>query len=235
VSDDRIPWWGLLVELPLDRATAEIEACLPSRFKEDDYALAAGRGWTAFHCYLKTAVDFAFGAKLRARGHQVILLDYGDEQWVHRWDGRSWAHDEERPRDLETSLGIAAPWRGDDDVRPFREAVLIAGRTRDQVLRDFPDLDRVETAARGAVAFGEAASLVSYDDPAVTTFDATHFLDNGEFVVTITCGDRVTCFAKPAQTGSMFPAIADVEGETDPRKILRKLGIPEDFMFPSKR
>jgi hypothetical protein len=116
--------------------------------------------------------------------------------------------------------------------RPYREAALVVGATIEEVREDLPEASDVFAGERGTIVLD--SSGIGFDArPDVTIYEVIHYLDTGEVQVFVRHGEDGAQFKVPGGGPSFgIPQLHDVEGETDPRKIIRKLGIPEQFMFP---
>ena len=64
-----------------------------------------------------------------------------------------------------------------------------------------------------------AVLLDYHDQPDVTVYTVSHYLDD----------DQVTIMV---QRGTDSSSLTELDGETDPRKIVEKLGLPVEYMFP---
>jgi len=71
------------------------------------------------------------------------------------------------------------------------------------------------------------------DTPGVTTYEMMRYLDTGELRCVICHEGTVAVFPSnlPGVHGEL---LATIEGETEPRAIARRLGIPEDHLFPDR-
>lgn len=221
---DRIPWWAMLVHAPLARVRDELAKIRWTRTWDDDAETAfVSRGaWTGVYRYAREAVDFALGDKLRAAGLEVILLDRGDRTVAHRWVDGSWTDEDDRGHALEAQLGFGDVHAAPPDATT-REAALFEGATLAGVQPHVADGARLVATPRGVVALGDDG--IAGD----ATYRVMHVVDEGRFYVYV--GEAV--FQRPAgQPTGGAEELASVEGETEPRAIVQKLGIPVDYIFP---
>lgn len=231
IAPAQLPWWGLLVRGGGEALHAELAAELDSEV-EDDHAIVDGDGWTGLYGLRRESVRWDVADALRARGREVIVLELADEDVVHRWDGARWSSSEaEEPASLARSLGIEPPG-SKLEARASRHAALVVGRTVAELRRELPDDVEVIAAPRGAVVL-DSEGLDWPQAPAVTVFEVTHYLDDHEFSCSVHHLEDVAVFRCPSGGPTLgLPVLDEVEGETDPKNIVRKLGIPESFMFP---
>jgi hypothetical protein len=120
----------------------------------------------------------------------------------------------------------------DDGPREFREAALVIGRSATQIRADLPTASEVFATPRGTVVL-DAEGLDYASDPEVTIYEVIRYLDTGELRCAILRGEDAAVFRHPPGGPSFGLDVLDsIDGETEPRNIVRALGIPERFMFP---
>lgn len=161
----------------------------------------------------------------------MIVLEWGEAPWVHRWDEeqRRWIFAERDISALGVKLKIEWPWPKHGPGRALRFAALIEGATLADVIHHAQLASNVIATSRGAVVLDEKRVPMAYDEvPGVTVYEVRRFLDTNEFIVTIVRDGEVRVFGAERLGATVT---SDVEGETEPRAILRKLGIPEDYIF----
>ncbi|HEY5950798.1 MAG TPA: hypothetical protein VIV40_35140 [Kofleriaceae bacterium] len=206
---------------PLAEGTREIKSAVDGHYDEDEYTIVPGDGWIGFYCFVpKSFIDFELVDRVRARGREVIAIDHGDSPGIYRFGDDGKIFERTRPDEVEAAHGVKAPTLPLSPGREERTAALVIGRTADEVRAVAePGVD-VQAGSRGVVALGPLAVLLDFhDQPDVTVYTVSHYLDNDMFSVTLERG-----------TDTSYPT--EVEGETDPRKIVAKLGIPVEYMFP---
>lgn len=220
-STERSPWWGMLVRAPLAEGTREIEAALDDQYDEDDYAIVPGDGWIGFYSFQpKSSIDFDLVDRVREAGREVIALDHGDSPGIYRFGEDGITQERTRPDELAASHGVTAPSLSIPRPRAERTAALVIGRTADQVRAVAEDGVEVKDGARGVLVLGEDAALLDFrDEPDVTVYVLTHYLDEDELDIELSQGTKTS-----------YPT--EIDGETEPRKIVSRLGIPVDYMFP---
>jgi hypothetical protein len=118
-------------------------------------------------------------------------------------------------------------------TRPYRYAALIIGAPADEVASK-ASADVVRRTDRGVVILGDETVATNYhDEPNLTIFEVWHYLDHDEFELARHNGTKTEMYTLPFRASPFkLRRIEDVEGEKQPRAILRKLGIPEDFLYP---
>jgi hypothetical protein len=237
---NRLRWWGLLIEAPLEEARAVVEPVLGGDYRSDDYTLVAGDGWTGVWVFVEEEAPRTLASKIRAATREVVILEWGeceDAMCVTRWRDGKWRLTAEHPDDVERAHGIEWIGAEDLDTRPFRWAALVIGPSLDELAANARDQRHVLATPRGVVVLDEVGLVLPYTEGArVTLYQVTHYLDDDSFDVSLTTpDDQVSVFYWP-QRDNVFglPSLAEVDGETEPRAIVRKLGIPEDYMFPSR-
>jgi hypothetical protein len=212
----------MLVRAPLEEGRREIEAALDRDYDEDDYALVPGEGWIGFFFFQKKSyIDFDLVDRLREAGREVIALDMGDDApGVHRFVDETWVYEKTRAREVAAAHGVIAPALTGSSSRLERYAALIIGRTVEEVRAVARPGDEVEKGARGVVVLGSRAVFRNYrGQPEVTAYAVLHWLDNNRFELTVSRGTETSYDC-------------NLDGETDPRKIVANLGISVDYMFP---
>jgi hypothetical protein len=211
----------MLVHAPFADGKRAIESALDDRYDEHDYTILPGDGWTGFYCFQpKSSIDFDLVDRVRESGREVIALDHGDAPGIYRFGEDGMVHERTRPDEAAAAHGVKAPALSRRPARPERTAALVIGRTVDQVREVArPDVE-VRAGERGVIALGSRAVLLDFhDQPDVTLYTLTHYLDDDELDIML-------------QRGTETSSPTEVEGETEPRKIVAKLGIPVEFMFP---
>lgn len=235
-SEFRFPWWGVLVK----GDAADVTALLGPALRMIDHPPAAGDleigrgdGWTVIVSYRREEPSYELADALRSlAGDEVIVLEWGEAPWIHRWDQeqKRWRFAERDISALGIKLMIEWPWPNAGPGRPRRFAALIEGATLADVVQHARLESNVIATPRGAVVLAEKRVAMAYDGiPTVTVYEVTRYLDTNEFIVTIARAGKVRVFG----TDRIEAAVtAEVDGATEPRAILRKLGIPEDYIFP---
>jgi hypothetical protein len=230
MSIDRDPWWGLLVRGAIEEGKREVAR---RGITHDDHVLVPGDGWYGFYSFRYEDIDWDLADALRKAGREVIAFHYDrdGQGFAHRWRDGEWNVQAEGLLALAHEKGVVSP-KAVVEKRAKREAALVTGRSLDEVRED-ADGGEVIATSRGVIVFGRSAGALDYTDhPGVTCIQVSRYLDNGDFRCYVQRGDDVEMYAVPRGPESGLPRLDNIEGETDPRSIVRKLGIPEQFMFP---
>lgn len=235
----RIPWWAVLVKGDVANVSPLLGPALRMLDHPPDTGdldIGPGDGWTVIVSYRREEPNYELADALRALAEtEVIVLEWGYAPWVHRWNEaeKRWFFAEQGVSALGAQLKIEWPWPPMPDKtrgRPRRFAALVEGPPLADVAQRAREASNVFETPRGAVVLGEKTARMDYDEvPGVTVYDVMHLLDIHKLVVTIVREGNVRVFGRDPNYGT---PIAEVDGETEPRAILRKLGIPEDYMFP---
>lgn len=241
MTTDAIADWGLLIRTDSGNVRDLLAAAWPpsiaSPRAEDEFIIVEGdSGWTGLFCTYKNRPRWWLADRAIEAGYDVIGLDYVYEEacFAERWDGVEWKFESDDPDAVATSHGVTVPKPQPSSPRPLRKATLVEGMDL-RILREWLDDCEVVSVPRGHVIL--APPYVSeWKADARRSYAAVHYLDDDSFYCIVTFDDgSIGQFPTPPPSGLGWKHLGDVDGETDPRAICRKLGIPEDYMFPPKR
>jgi len=231
-----MPWWGMLIEGDLRDVRPLVEIAMrvagPS-YTANDVAFVAGNGWTGAFFFVRDVPSYALADGVRLLGdRRVVILDLGDVPWVRRWDGMQWQHAERETRQAADAVGIRIPGFGlGRTTRPYRYAAVVEGLSTDELRAMVKQPQQVIEGHRGPILLCRDAALEDLEEsPRYTLYVVTHYIDNDDFGCDVIHGGDVKVF--PGTRAMGLPSIDSVLGETDPRAIVRALGIPEDHVFP---
>jgi hypothetical protein len=236
-TSSRLPWWGLLVHADSEVAGPAIDVALKRHsYDRTSVEMTKSVGWTGVFFFKKEDIETEIADELRVRFGEVIGLDFGDPSLVYRWHGTWNVEDvDERPRVVAASVGIVVPSPESRPERPTRMAALLEGIAFEDLSGEVSEPKNVARSHRGAILLGEL--WVGYrlcEERNLRMVEVLHYLDDDTFKCTIYKGDDAWVFPPDAVSPSWgLPTVDSIEGETEPRAIVRKLGIPEDFIFPA--
>ena len=119
-------------------------------------------------------------------------------------------------------------------ARPKRYAALVIGVDPDKLAAKTKPAN-VLRLPHGTVILNDATVLQPYyEQPGITMFAVNHYLDDDTFMVLRYEGMEAGMYRVPPGPNPFeLDLLPNIEGETEPRAIARKLGIPEDFLFPT--
>jgi hypothetical protein len=238
-------WWGLLVQGRAKDVRVLVEAALPRTAKNDlsSFVFVDGtKGWCGVFCTIRQDPREQLADALRdPRRREVILLNFGgdsdwvDDPYIGRWNGTEWKREYNRvPWKFAEWLGIdvTVPKR---HRRPYRTAALAEGVSLQRAEGLAQEPTQMLVVDRGILILGDPCLASALSDVATWMCEVTHFLDDNTFDCTIYRAGHIQEFrpSDPTDRGTGAERIFSVDGETDPRVIVRKLGIPEDYIFPA--
>jgi hypothetical protein len=245
------PSWGVLVHAPVDLVRYWLHP-----FHEEDYfqhlIFRTNGDWTGVFYPRDGCADNEVADRLRWQGFEVALLtfhDYAGDQ-VSRWNGRVWNWTGEEPYELCRQHGISITGEPLEPGPPIpyrsvrvRAMSLVEGMRADDVRALQPEAevpDEVVDGPRGALViqhdpppYGPGYESLSEHMPAPVfhvEFDPADgrftclLLENGE--------DRWRFDNGDSWIRTNAPRVSDVEGETTPLGIVRKLGMPDSLVEP---
>ncbi len=235
-TDDRWPHWGMLIHAPVERARSLVETAVDDsykKYKPTDYTLVPGNGWSGFFSFVPEPANERLADAVRAEGTDVMILSYGHVTCVYRWNGSHWDYSEDDPDATAQTLGVIAPGSSSVPSRPRREATLVIGASVAEVQHGAATSAKLLTTDRGVVVLGYAGLGSRYPKDAIV-YTVVHYLDDDTFSGSVTRSPHdVGVFYVPTQRSvAGLPILPDIDGETEPRRIVRKLGIPVAFMYP---
>lgn len=235
-GDLRIPWWAIFVpadRVVLDEALSKLIDRTASPPDPEDIEVASADGWSGVVSYRREEPNWEMADVARDLfGDQVLVMEWGHAPGISRWNGSSsqWTRTEEDIAAATKRLSIRWPWPKTPPGRPYRYAALLAGANADDVRHEARDPRNVLETPRGPVLFAEEGTALAFgESPGVTTFGVTRFLDDGEFSVSVFRDGEAAVYGGSYEHTKR---ILDIEGETEPKAILRRLCIPEDYIFP---
>lgn len=235
----RFPWWGILVH----RDLAGLTALLPPALRmverppttESLELVPGASGWSGVVCYHRDEPHFALAGALRALAEtDVLVLEWGDAPWIHRWDTQEqrWKHAERDISALGRQLGLQWPWPKAGPGRPHKYAALIEGVRFEDVVGHAKSKANVLVTSRGVVVLDEKRAAMEFaESPNAKIYSVTRYLDTNDFVVIVFSGGEAQVFGTDQIEGK---AVHDVDGETEAQNILRKLSIPVEHFFPAR-
>ena len=233
----RVPWWAVFVPRSVD----DLVAHLPRLFAQvsdppdrEDIEPAHGAGWSGLISYRREEPNWALADAARSEyGPEVKVAEWGHAPGVWIWDSsvERWTRSDETTSALAKRLGVVWPWPDPPTRRRAeRYAALLIGASLADVRREASDERNVIETPRGPAVLGdESAAWAFAETPGVTTYAVTHFLDSGEFWVSVYTGGDAWMFGGSIEG---VKRLSDIEGEVEPRSIVRKLGLPEHYIFP---
>ena len=243
------PSWGVLAHESIEQIEAVIQS-LEHLFDLSRFEFKTNAGWTAAFYMEPSPTSELDGAEaLRGTGVEVAQLDFDRDGFrVSRWNGHEWEWTGEDPITLCAEVGIGVPGHPPPHPRqrPFRptrtRAVsLVESMTADQVRSALGDSDLPETiedAARGALVTehplwvdGPTYAHLSSCVPNRVYHVEYDPLD-GRFVC-LSLRDGVV--EERFEVGDTWVRrsgirVDEIEGESTPEGIVRKLGIPDSFL-----
>ena len=233
----RYAWWGLLIQGAVEKIRPLVEAVMPAvlpDYKPDDVAFERGSGWTGVEAFVRDEPSFELADVLRGDGkREVVILDFGEVPWVHRWNGSGWVRAERETRQAAEAVGVRFPV-DEPATRPLRHAELVEGMTADELKKMANDPRHVIDTPRGPVLLDEQHLYLDLAEiPHLRIYSVTRYLDNDDFRCSVTQNGDVAVFPAVVPASLGLRQLDAVDGETEPREIVRKLGIPEQHMFPT--
>lgn len=244
------PSWGVLVHAPAD----QVQYWLYS-LHEQDYLpkliIRTSGDWTGVFYPEDDAPNDEVAELLRMQGFEVAFLtfhDYAGDQ-VNRWNGRRWERTGEEPYELCRQHGISITGEPLEPGPPIpyrsvrvRMMSLVEGMRADDVIalqRDYELPDKVVDGPRGALVTPHEWE----DSPGYLYL--SEIVPAPVFHVEFEPTDgRFTCIMLKGSVGqwrfdigdtwirTKAPKVNDVEGETTPLGIVRKLGMPDSLVEP---
>lgn len=241
------PSWGVLARVSAKELREHLK---PIRRQMNlDALLVRGHAEWAAGFYMEPwpTSEEEGGELLRAQGLDVALLDFDEDVAGHsvsRWNGSEWAITGEDPIELCSAHGILVP--GEKELRPprgphrpahIRAISLVENANAEEVrtalaYREIQPL--VEPGVRGTLV--TEPDLGTYSDISARLPYVVYHLEydpkDGRFVChRLQDGRTMSAFAR-GQTWVRpnVPLVDDIEGETTPEGIVRKLGVPSSFI-----
>lgn len=239
IDEIRYPWWGIVAPGPIDRVRSQVLRVvtrLRLPYGPDQITFVSGDSWTGVFFFRREPPAFEIPDALRESStDDVIVLTLDKHPAVSRWSHGTWSTvDDPHASRHASEHGIRVPGSLDPSkMRPLRRAALILGVRSEQLRELVRESSHLLDTGRGAVVLDE----IYFDDGkiegATVVYRVHRFLDDGSFSCDVASGEQVAEYWTDGKTITGIESLADVEGETDPRTIVGKLGIPEDWMFPS--
>ncbi len=243
MNPEKFPAWGVLARLPEHRMR-EILAPLRERYEPSNLIYRSAAEWTAlFNMQPSDTTDDEAAERLRRDGVvPVYRFDFSRfEYFTWRWDGSSWVHDRDPLRVLR-EVGIECP--GWDEREPelppdiaavSRDAVVIEGVRAEAARRLVPELGvHVVDGDRGAIAYdvSDEARFACEDRAPGHVFEFRWYPKSREFRFRVMKGENAVATFRGGENWIVdgTPVLADVEGETEPSKIIAKFGIAPEFL-----
>jgi hypothetical protein len=205
----------------------------PEYYASNTHLFVEGSGeWTGMFHYVKL-LDMELADVLREYGLEVEVLWYTDWTLVWRWTGDDWDYTEDFDWTHARTRGVIRPQRPiSPPPRRSCSAVLLEGADLTVVRGLVRTPDHASQTTRGVVVVGDTRVL--HPKPRIYRrgFWVHRFVDNGEFSCSVWEDENVKVYSWPVNGGGGLEALPDIEGETELKKILARLGIPEDALFP---
>jgi hypothetical protein len=237
----KFPPWAVMTK----STPAELEKALA--ILEREFAWRTDGEWTAMFCLEDDPPGDASGAKLLIEQGfaPVYLFDMSKNEWFcNFWDGEKW-----RPVPEPEGVFVAHRMRvpGWDDPREppdpswaviSREVSILENATPKNVRALCPDDNlRVEAGPRGTIVYDADVNtqIMFWRRAPARVFEARFTPKTGFFQLTIMHGDSCLGTFRPNETRTWdgTPFLADVEGETDPARIIALFGIDPAFLAPA--
>lgn len=232
------PWWGIAAVGPIEKIRSEVlrvVSRLRLSYAPGQFGFVPGESWTGVFFFKREPPVFEIPNALRELSFgDVIVMTLDDYPTVSRWDGGGWVTvDDPYANRFAEEHGIKIPGAMDPTAgRASRSAALVVGVPPERIRGLVNASAQVIESARGAVILED----IDFDEEKIsgaTIVYRTHrFLDDGAFTCDVGYGEEIAQYRTAGETIKRIERLSNVEGETDPRTIVRKLGIPEDWMFP---
>jgi hypothetical protein len=237
---DKIPWWALLIRAPLSTARAMVAAALtrlehehridPEYYALDTHLFVEGSGeWTGMFHFVKL-LDTTLADTLRESGLEVEVVWYTDRPLVWRWVDNDWDYTEDYGFTHARMRGVVRPQRAIRPSNPSHDAALLEGADLTTIRTLVKDSDVAYQAERGVVVFADARRVEH--NLYTRAYTVRWYPKTEKFVCSVQENENVSVYTWPVIGDTGLDALSDIEGETEPKRILARLGIPEDALFP---
>lgn len=201
-----------------------------AKYESSDVSFECSNEWTGVYGYRREPVPYELAEEIvRELKLDVVILDLGEISSIRRYVNGSWDFTAmARPSDFARERGLPTPWADDQQprIRPSRVAVVIPGAKADEITGLGVAKETVLAMPNAVIVLGDVSRVVRERPKTVVS----RFLDDGQFSVSVLDGKTLRQF--PTSRVAGVPPLESIAGETEPRAIVRALGIPEDWMFP---
>lgn len=238
------PSWGILVKASPEHVKQTVSP-LHYKFAPSEMRIRASGEWTAvFYMEPSDTGDDDAAQLLRAAGFvPVYFFDFWKQEYFMRtWNGHEWEFGGS-PAAILAEVGIEIP--GHDGASALdpgaaiiaRRASVIQGASVEETFALVPELGiDAHAGPMGTVVYGPTANLQSdlAERAPGRVFEVLYYPMSDYFEVAVVVGETCIGTYRPGETRTWdgTPFLDNIEGETEPSRILEKFGIPRSFLAP---